>query len=356
MPVTQVYFTQLRNLLTFSADFTPGINLLVGHNGSGKTSILEAIYCLAYAKSFRANQLRHIIHHETDYCQLDCRYLYDTLEHTIRFTYQASQTTRLLNQHPPSNANDIAKMMPTVFIDTGTHRSFANTPKFRRDFFNWCCFYHSPHFASAIHKYTRILSQRNHYLKQARHLGQQGLDVWNSPLLFYADTIHQDRLVLSDLLAQSLQYTWSILAPHLPKVKLIYSPGWPADKSLPDALSAATNQDIQLGYTQHGPHRADLRVTTEDGLCVYKYFSEGQQKLLSYALKLAQLETLQRGDIACPGILLIDDLPAELDRKSRASLLAHLREKDYQCFISGLDIHDFPDHADYHATHMDRST
>lgn len=343
MPVTQVYFAYFRNLAAFEAEFSPQCNLIVGNNGSGKTSVLEAIYCLAYGKSFRANHPRHMMQHDSDYCQLDGRYLHAGIEHTIRYNYMAAQnTTRLLNNNPPESPSVIAKMMPTVFIDTGTHRAFAQAPKFRRDFFNWCCFYYSQRYQSAMARYTRVLSQRNHYLKQARVLGPKGLEVWNEQLIYYADILHQDRQALCALLEVSLHETWSVLAPHLPAVTLSYYPGWGEDKSLAELLVTGQAQDIQLGYTQSGPHRTDLKITTEDTICVYKYFSEGQQKLLSYALKLAQIHLLQTTHNQHPGLLLIDDLPAELDKQSRARLLDYLCAGSSQCFITGLDADDFP--------------
>ncbi len=343
MPVTQVYFAHFRNLSAFEADFSPQCNLIVGNNGSGKTSVLEAIYCLAYGKSFRANHPRFMMQHDCDYCQLDGRYLHADIEHSVRYNYMANQnTTRLLNNNPPESATVIAKMMPTVFIDTGTHRAFAQAPKFRRDFFNWCCFYYASRYQSAMVRYTRVLSQRNHYLKQARALGPKGLEVWNEQLVYYADILHQDRQALSRLLEASLDATWSVLAPHLPKVKLSYYPGWAEDKSLAELLISGQTQDIQLGYTQNGPHRTDLKITTLNNVCVYKYFSEGQQKLLSYALKLAQLHLLHSTENQHPGLLLIDDLPAELDKHSRKRLLDHLCSGQSQCFITGLDADDFP--------------
>ncbi len=344
MPVTQVYFSYFRNLSSFAADFSPHCNLIVGNNGSGKTSILEAIYCLAYGKSFRANHPRLFMQHQSDYCQLDCRYLHAEIEHTLRYNYQPSQAaTRLLNNDALESSTTVAKMMPTVFIDTGTHRCFAQAPKYRRDFFNWCCFYHSNRYQSAFMRYTRVLSQRNHYLKQARYLGQEGLEVWNEPLLYYADILHQDRTALCSLLESCLQNIWAHLAPKMPNVQLSYQPGWPQDKDLTQLLISAQAQDIQLGYTQFGPHRADIKICTQDKLCVYKYFSEGQQKLLSYALKLSQLHMLQMTNNQHPGLLLIDDLPAELDKHSRGTLLDYMCKQKSQFFITGLDANDFPE-------------
>ncbi|MEC8978404.1 MAG: DNA replication and repair protein RecF [Pseudomonadota bacterium] len=343
MPVNQVHFYHFRSFSDYQADFSPGCNIIVGPNGSGKTSILEAIYCLAYGKSFRARHIRYLLNHQSDFYQLSANYKHLNIDQTIQLTFQPPQNLdRKLNGTPLASPSILAKMMPAVFIDTGTHRSFAQTPKYRRDFLNWCCFYRFPRYQSAIQRYNRILSQRNHYLKQARVLGQEGLKVWDEPLVYYASIIHEDRLSMLRELQVCLSDMMKTLAPHLPDIHMTYLPGWPQGKVFSDVLSATITQDIQSGFSQNGPHRADLKLEIDKQYSVHKYFSEGQQKLLSYALKLSQLKLLQNFDADAPGLLLVDDLPAELDRRSRHAVLDYLLNANNQCFITGLASQDFP--------------
>jgi len=343
MAIAEVLLTNFRHFSSWQASFDRRYNVMVGDNGTGKTSVLESLHYLAYGKSFRAQHPRQLRQHQAEYYRVQARLETQDQVTTLQSTYQnSSGIQRSLDGQIPATANEIAQLLPTVFIDTGTHRDLAHTPRYRRDFFNWCCFYTQNDYNTSMQRYQRIHSQRNHYLKQAKHLGNAGLAAWNAPYVYYAEQIHQARLKMCALLQECVAEIWQILAPRWPEVQIKYSPGWPQESSLDELLQNSLAQDLALGYSQYGPHRADLKFSTTAASNIFHYFSQGQQKLYSYALKLAQLLLLKQLTSAQTGILLIDDLPAELDEHSRNAILAYIDTLDCQCFITGLSEQDFP--------------
>ena len=122
-------------------------------------------------------------------------------------------------------------------------------------------------------------------------------------------------------------------------------------KSFSDCLQESLASDIQHGYTHLGPHRADLRCKLSSGGSIFDFFSQGQQKLFTYALKFAQQRVLEKHH-ASNAIVIIDDLPAELDAKTRQYILGFMQKHAYQAILSGLHIDDFGDTVPGHVIEL----
>lgn len=341
MAISALQLHQFRPFTSLSLDFKPGCNFLVGHNGCGKTSVLEALYFCAYGKSFRSNQSKHIIQRDTSCLQAAVRLDYDGASCVIKSQYEPNKTNKPLIDDMPATVQDCAKCLPIVFMDTSTHRDFASSPKIRRAFLNWCCFYTFPQHADTLQKYSRALLQRNHFLKQSGHHARQDIQTWNDPLLYYAGLIDQDRVTMTEFLNEALSIVWEHLGTPFPAdVALSYHKGWSKEKAFAESLEESLASDLQHGYTHLGPHRADLRCKLSSGGSIFDFFSQGQQKLFTYALKFAQQKVLEKHH-ARNAIVIIDDLPAELDAKTRQHILAFMQDHAYQAILSGLHVRDF---------------
>lgn len=340
MVVEQVLLRQFRHFKNTMFAFAPDSNLIVGPNGSGKTSLLESIYFLAYAKSFRSHTNRHIIAYQQDYLQVDAKIHFDNQLLVLNNLYSHQQDLRKIqiNQDHQVKQSDIAKMLPVVFIDTSTHREFADTPSNRRDFINWCCFYTDSDYHNNLSKFQRVLQQRNQLLKQYKKqptMQPSLLSTWTEPLVFYAQKVHDARLQLIEQLNDHLHLIW----PHFfetPCAIVSYQQGWKNSIGYLDCLAQSLDQDKLYGHTQFGPHRADLQCLTHQESPLFHTFSQGQQKLFSYIMKFIQLHlvtTLRKQK----GILLIDDLPAELDQVNQAKIIDFIGTLDCQKFLTALD-------------------
>ena len=113
-----------------------------------------------------------------------------------------------------------------------------------------------------------------------------------------------------------------------------YDRGWQSDFSLSEVLNQHIDKDLRMGFTQHGPHRADLKVTSQNSPAFQK-LSQGQQKILSYAMKLSQAYYLKEKHKK-HSIILIDDLPAELDFSKRSAVISCLEEMESQSIVTGV--------------------
>lgn len=356
MVIEQVLLHQLRHFHYCHFTLKPDTNLIVGRNGSGKTSLLEALYYLAYAKSFRSNNTTALIAHGQNRLQIDARIRHDDQVNTIQTSFgtQKNDRTLKLNQLPGFKQSQLAKLLPTVFIDTSTHREFAHAPKNRRDYLNWCCFYLFPNYHDDLSKFQRTLQQRNQLLKQYKinkHSNLSQLDSWTEPLVFYAEKIHQSRLQAITQINQKMAAIWPYFFTE-PPAYLDYEYGWKHQLSYADSLAQSRTQDLIYGYTQHGPHRADLNCTTHDHHPLFHTYSQGQQKLFSYLLRFIQLD-LVSVEHSCHRVLLIDDLPAELDTTNQEKIIDFLNDVHCQKFVTALTPDVFNNRFCQHAIFVD---
>ncbi len=348
MAVEQLLLTQFRHFDRCHFTFKKSGGVIVGSNGSGKTSLLESIYYLAYAKSFRCHANRVLISHQHERFQIDAKITQGANSCSVQSIYghEKNSQSLSLDHQKGTKQSEIAKMLPVVFIDASTHREFANTPKNRRDFLNWCCFYTVSDYHVNLGRYQRALQQRNHLLKQCKQHASHArlLDTWTEPLIFYAEKVHEARLQLLETLNANMAHIWPHFFAKAPGY-LRYTSGWRDKTNFADCLQQSVQQDILYGFTQHGPHRADIACLTGDQLPLFQSFSQGQQKLFAYIIKFLQLALIETSQ-AQESILLIDDLTAELDSSNQSKVLAYLKDLPCQQFLTALDLNAF---RDYHA-------
>jgi DNA replication and repair protein RecF len=356
MTIEQILLTQFRHFERCHFSFDAKDNLIVGQNGSGKTSVLEAVYFLAYAKSFRTSSNRALIGHHHDRFQIDAKICTDDSKHVVQSIYgvdKSIQTVRL-DHESGVKQSVLARHLPVVFVDASTHRDFAATPKNRRDFLNWCCFYTMPEYHSHLSRFQRALQQRNQLLKQCRHYGDNRslLATWTDPLIFYAEKVHAARQALIERLNEQLLCIW----PHFLAMKpgqITYEPGWRNQMTYAECLDQTLQQDMVYGFTQCGPHRGDLSCLTADGHSIFQGFSQGQQKLFAYMIKCIQLTLLNETDFL-KSILLIDDLAAELDDVNQSRVLDYLKTMPCQKFLTALNPAVFSNRYADHALFVDQ--
>ena len=180
-------------------------------------------------------------------------------------------------------------------------------------------------------RFRRSLKQRNAALKSGA--GGATINSWNAEFVDLAEQLDDSRRQVLALTLDSLQEQGSALLET--DLAFEYQQGWPKDKSLLDALADGLDRDRQLGATQAGPHRADLKVSYDERQA-RKLVSRGQQKLLASAMIIAATETAQAA-LEKPLLLLLDDPAAELDRESVSRLMAAVSSLGCQVVATTLD-------------------
>lgn len=319
------------------------LNVITGANGSGKTSLLEALYFLSRADSFRRGRRQRIIRNGANQFTVFARF------HNREGSGSAGVESSGDESRLRLNGNDSAvqpqlRALPVLHVDPSLHELLDDGPEYRRRFLDWAVFHVEPQFIDVWRRYKRALQQRNHVL---RNKGvEKGIAAWEPELASSGERLHAFRLSLFERLIERLPEE---LPDSLKAVACQYAQGWPADRTLLEALAEQRGSDREMGFTQRGPHRADMRFRLAE-VSLTERASRGQQKLVALGLHLA-VAAILKNEVE-PPVLLIDDLAAELDTQSRQWMLARLSDCGMQVFLTFLDAAQTPANARmFHVEH-----
>jgi DNA replication and repair protein RecF len=210
-------------------------------------------------------------------------------------------------------------------------------PEHRRRLLNQMLVQIEPGYAGTLARYTRVVEQRNHLLKQiaAREQALDALEVWDLELLSTGAAIVRARAAVVEDLRRRAAQTHARIAPgEMLEVGYVAPPG-----DLAGALAAARPEDLRRGVTTIGPHRDDLLIALE-GRETRAYASQGQQRTAVVSIKLAEARVIESRSGEAP-VLLLDDVLSELDAGRRAALLEQLMASG-QVIITSVEAEPFP--------------
>ena len=329
----------VRNLSEQRLVLAPAANLFYGANGSGKTSILEAIALLATGKSFRTHSARPLIQHQAQYCLVQGRLIRAGQQHNLGIRRHRSGDAEMrIDGSAAQSLADLAQLLPTVLLDTNALELISGPPELRRRYLDGTVFHVEQFFLDQWRRYQRALRQRNAGLRR----GTIGPDnVWLDELARAGELLTTTRSTVVATLAESYSRIGSELSPALEDTCLSLRCGWDADLGLREALDKSRESDRNQGYTHVGPHRADLKVTI-NGRPAADVMSRGQMKLAVVAMKLAQGELLREQGSA-PPIYLVDDIAAELDRDHAGKVCELLAASGSQVLLTSVSSEEIRD-------------
>jgi len=321
-----------RNLINTEFQPANGVNLIFGENASGKTSLLESIYYLSHIRSFRSQHVTDLINNKSDHLELSARIANGVSEMPIGIRRSKNKLDVRMNREPVRRVIDIATQFPVLAIHPDSYRLIAGGSSQRRQYLDWGVFHVEHGFFDGWRRYKRALSQRNAALKSKQNDAYCAM--WNTELQETATRIDMLRKTyLSDL----RPYVAALIDEFFPaqKVDVEYKRGWNEETELRELLVRDLKKDRFRGFTQYGPHRADL-VLEVDGQSAQNGISRGQQKLLIALLRLAQARQFTESTgRSCA--LLYDDLAAELDKRHRDKILNVLTEMRVQLFLTAIE-------------------
>lgn len=322
-----------RNLHQVQLEPGAGLNLITGPNASGKTSLLESIFYLSYGRSFRSGQFKDLIEHHQEYFRLISTITSDDKVSLLGIEKSPHYQRIKLDKEPVTRLTDLSVLLPVIAIHPDSHHLISAGPENRRQYMDWGVFHVEHLFLHHWKTYKTALSQRNAALRNQQP--DQLCQLWNPVLVESALAINLARTQYLKQLNQLLAYFADYLFPES-NIEVVYRQGWGQEHDFEKMLQQHLDKDKQKGFTQYGPHRADLKITV-DGKSAQTSISRGQQKKLVALLKISQMKLfLDTTKKTC--ILLYDDLPAELDRDNQIILMDLLSTMNVQAFITAIDI------------------
>jgi DNA replication and repair protein RecF len=333
MPLTRLTVSNLRNLKQVELKPHPQLNLIYGKNGSGKTSLLEAINILGLGRSFRSHRPKPIINYDTDKLTL-----YGEIEGAraakigVEKTRQGETTIRIDGRNVTSAA-ELAEHLPILSLNAGSFELITGPPKLRRQLLDWLTFHVEPTFLKTWRDLQHCLKQRNTLLRRGRIRAFE-LRPWDQQLVSLSASVDALRRASFAPFLAAMEDFGGLL-PHVGKISLDYRRGWKSGEDYQQLLENSLEQDLLRGHTQTGPHRADIRITL-NGENAGDVLSRGQQKVVVAALVVAQGRVFNKLT-GKQVIYLVDDLPAELDATHSRKLGNWLASLNAQVFITGVE-------------------
>ena len=332
--LSQLTLLNLRNISELSLQPATGINLITGDNGSGKTSILEAIHLLALGRSFRTRSLKNVVQFDKQQFQVVAKIKAETPV-GLQFNINTGLQIRL-NNAPLKKLSELAMQLPLQLIPANCHQFFEQGPRYRRQLLDWGLFHVEPSFNYHWQSYRKVLQQRNSALRQRKKVDE--IQLWDSHLALHGEAINTHRKKQLGLLLEHFEQVFPRLCPEFRdgSFTIKYRTGWPKDLLLEAALHSTIERDRQLGYTRSGCHAADWSFRVNE-LDPSEVFSRGQQKLFFLALCMAQAKMTEFVNHQ-NSILLLDDISSELDQDHQNNVLNELATLPVQSFITTTEI------------------
>jgi len=328
--LTQLTVSNLRNITELTLEPISGINLILGDNGSGKTSLLEAIHLLAMGRSFRTRSLKNAIQFDQPQFQVIARTSADI---PVGLQYNKNSGLKIrLNSAPVKRLSELAMQLPLQFVPANCHQFFEQGPRYRRQLLDWGLFHVEPRFNSHWQAYKKILQQRNAALRKHKPISE--IQLWDAHLASHGEAITSLRKQQLEKVLKQFSVLFARLCPEYrgADFTLKYRNGWLKGSTLEQAISASIERDKQLGYTRSGSHAADWSFKINDADPV-EMFSRGQQKLFFLALCMVQAKMAEDSNHD-RSILLLDDISSELDLKHQQNVMNELAQLPVQTFVT----------------------
>lgn len=336
MKLDLVQLTHFRNIHAATLTLSPQLSVITGKNGSGKSSLIEALYYLGFGRSFRTKKHPSVIQHEQGGFSVFAK---GHDEQGLQFKVGLERTrddkfTCAVNGEHSHRLADLVSLIPVQLFTPQSTDLILGSPAERRRFCDWGLFHVEHSFHRLFQSYSKLVRQRNALLKQQASLNAPEHRFWHEQLVTAGATLDTMRQRYVDNLRPIFD---NICADFLPEfsVEIAYYRGWDKDTELSDALAKKLDYDSRVGHTSVGPHKADLRFKV-DGVNAQEVLSRGQLRMAVAALQLAQTalftEQTQR-----KSIFLLDDVGAELDLDKRERFIDGLLAMDTQVVVTAIE-------------------
>ena len=343
MHVKHLNLVNFRNYDSVDIKFAPGINILVGRNGQGKTNLVESINYLATLSSHRVSGYLPLIKKNSSQALIRLLAGFADRENLIEMELNVDESNRArINKSSVARVRDILGYLQSVIFSPEDLEIVKGDPSSRRDFLDQLLIQFSPRLAGVLSDYDRVLRQRNTLLKTSRNLpkessGLNTLDAWDEQLVELGSEIILQRIMLVNKLLPHLDAAYKMIAEEKNDPSMVIKTSVLGNniddeieaanfdkqaiiESFRNKLASSRPKELERGVSLIGPHRDDLYLTLGE-LPAKGFISHGETWSIALALKLASANLLRNESVAGDPVLILDDVFAELDSVRRARLI-----------------------------------
>ena len=328
----RVSIRRLRNIDAIDFEPAPRLNVVVGDNGQGKTSLLEALYFVATTKSFRSDRLAPIVQAGSEQAVVTARVSEAGGRREQRAVITPARRAVLIDGKHPSSLAAYATRTPVVAFHPADLELVSGSATPRRTLLDRVGLFVDPPGALARTRYQKALRERQKALEERGPAARE--------LVAFEVVMAQEgaRLALArerawQALSERLEPALARIAAPETNVTASYQPGGTTDSAAFGARLLETRVlDLRRGAATYGPQRDEIELSV-DGRPARQCASQGQQRLLTLALKFAELECVRKARGAHP-VLLLDDVSSELDPERTHAVAEWLRASESQVFVT----------------------
>lgn len=343
MQCNRIEVTNFRNIEHACVDFTPGVNVLVGDNAQGKTNLLEAIYLCALGKTFRQAKDAELVRFGQEECSILQHFSDSAREQSVEMTLFSGTKNRRRVYHNGVSLARTSQLLGNfrVVLFCPEHLSLVKDgPGERRNFLDVAISQLHPAYVRALQKYNQLLKQRNSLLKDAetdRATFDATIELWSAQLAHEAAYIASVRYEYVQMLGRYVGEFFTGMTGEREQVEVqykgtahieddMYADRAYCEKAFMRLYTSHHDREIAAGSTLWGIHRDDLEIVL-NGKYARIFASQGQQRSVALAMKMAEGEISRlTGDREYP-VFLFDDVLSELDASRRAFLLDEIRDR-----------------------------
>ncbi len=329
--------SDFRNLTQVAFEPAPRLNLIYGDNGHGKTSLIEALYVLATTRSFRSTKLLETIREGTEQARLKAEVESFGLRRELQATIGSRSRSFLIDGKRPKRAIDYALKTPVIAFHPGDLQLVSGPASCRRTLLDRVLLYLDPGAADARLHYQKALRDRQKLISesgaQARGAQAAHLDAIEQVVARHGARFAQGRKESAERVIEALGPAFErMAAPGLCCVPTYEAGGLEDKEHFAQQLLERRSKDFFRGAATFGPQRDELHLSLE-GRTARSHASQGQQRLLTLSLKMAELSCVREVTGMEP-MLLLDDVSSELDHERTTAVFNFLKEARNQIFVT----------------------
>ncbi len=334
MAIKNISISCFRCFGTLDLEFSDLNNFFCGPNGSGKTSVLEALYFCSTGRSFKSSNKNLCIQNNKDAFKIQLETVNNNM---IKILKESKRSITYEIDENKATSIDLFRALPSTLLDNKTFSMFADTPKYRRKILDRCLMASDKNYSKEFFAFHRSLKQRNAALKFKR---LTNIDIWSEIFISAGGSISEKR---NDFFERTKKKFFTFaddlndkrLLEIINSLEIVFDVGWPKDLSLKKALDSSRDIDQRKTTTSLGPHRADIKFLTK-GSDIKYILSRGEQKFISILWCFSMHKTLSEFYAVKP-FLIIDDIHSELDEDFYVELINFLPKTGNQLFFSDIN-------------------